>query len=535
MDDYAGKLSRRIFLKRTAALSASLGVGALLAACGGSATATVPAATTASKTTSSSTSAAGGGAATTSAASTTAASSAVSTSSAAASSAASTTSAASSAASSAAASPAASPAGGGGAAVAVVPTPTVGKSFSGKLTAWGIVSFTKDGDTLLGQQMSDWGKANGVEVEYVALPGSDYTQKVAAAVETGAIPDVVMMSGTDTIYYAAQNRLVDITDVYNAIKGLGGGMWESLLPNVQVGDKIYSIPMEADLSVLYARLDLCQKATGQRQAPATYDEMDAIMRKVNDPPKLFGFGMTLGRTPDCQGNIQSILFADGGTLVDKDGNPAINSDGTVSALTRVQTWWKDKLIPPDSPSWDDSSNNQSYQKRQSCFVINPASIFAYLDQNDKDLLKDTTQAPLPKGKAGSFPGAGCWSWSVFSASKNIDAAKAMIISIMAPDKMEAVYEKVGGRWYPVYKDLANAKWWKDRPYFDDFPKVLASARPGWYPATATPKLLTQLSAVDQKRIYAEMVQDVVVNNKSPQDAAKTAQTKMEQAFQEAAK
>ncbi len=32
-----------------------------------------------------------------------------------------------------------------------------------------------------------------------------------------------------------------------------------------------------------------------------------------------------------------------------------------------------------------------------------------------------------------------------------------------------------------------------------------------------------------------MVQDVVVSNKSPQDAAKAAQTKMEQAFAEAIK
>jgi ABC-type glycerol-3-phosphate transport system substrate-binding protein len=405
-------------------------------------------------------------------------------------------------------------------------------SFSGKLLAWGIVSFTTTGDQLLGQQMVDWGTANKVEVEYVPLPGSDYSSKVTAAVETGAIPDIVMMGGTDSIFYAGQNRLVDLTDVYNSIKGLGGGMWPALLPNVQVGDKIYSIPMQADLSVLYARLDLCEKATGKRAAPTTIDEMDAIMRKVNEPPKQYGFGLTLGRTPDAQGNIQTIIFADGGTLVDKDGNPSINNDGTISALTRVQTWWKDKLIPPDSPAWDDSKNNASYQSRQSCFVINPASIFAFLEANDKDLLKDTIQAPLPKGKVGSFPGAGTWAWSVFSASKNVPAAKAMIQNIMAPDKVQAVYEKVGGRWYPVYKDLANAKWWKDRPYFDEFPKGLETARPGWFPATATPKLLSQLSSANNRFIFADMVQDVVVKGTSPLDAAKAAQTKMEQAFSE---
>jgi len=399
------------------------------------------------------------------------------------------------------------------------------------MTAWGIVSFTTDGDKLLGDQMAAWGKANNVEVEYVALPGSDYAQKVAAAVETGAIPDVVMMSG-DTVYWVGQNRLVDISDVFDSVKNLGGGMWESLLPNVQVNGKTYSIPMESDVTVLYARLDLCEQATGKRAAPATFDEMDAIMRKVNKPPTQYGFGITLGRTPDADGNIQNLMLADGATLVDKDGNPAINVDGTISALTRVQTWWKDKLIPPDSPAWDDSSNNKSYQSRQACFVLNPASIFAFLEANDKELLSQTIQAPIPKGKAGSFPGAGCWSWSIFSASKQVNAGKAMITNIMAPDKMQAVYEKVGGRWYPVYKDLANAKWWKDRPYFDQFPEVLKTARPAWYPATATPKLLAQLSAAGQKHIYSEMVQDVVVNNKSPQDAAKAAQTKMEQTFAE---
>ena len=85
----------------------------------------------------------------------------------------------------------------------------------------------------------------------------------------------------------------------------------------------------------------------------------------------------------------------------------------------------------------------------------------------------------------------------------------MIQNIMTPDKVQAVYEKVGGRWYPVYKDLANAKWWKDRPYFDEFPTALESARPAWFPATATPKLLSQLSAANNQFVFADMVQDGV--------------------------
>ncbi len=421
----------------------------------------------------------------------------------------------------------------GGATTAAAPA--VAGNFSGKMLAWGIVSFTKDGDALLGQQMADWGKANKVEVEYVALPGSDYSTKVAAAVETGSLPDVVMLGGTEALYYSAQNRLVDLTDTYNKLKGLAGGAYPQLLPYVTSGEKVYAIPMQADVTVLYTRLDLMEKVTGKREAPATWDALEEAARKINMPPKQYSIGFTLGRTPDGDGNIQNLIFSDGGTLVDKDGKPAINSDGTVSALTRVQRWWKDKLIPQDSPSWDDSKNNATYQSRESAFVINPASIFAYLDQMDKELLMQTSQANIPKGKAGSFPGIGTWAWSVFTASKQQAAAKAMIEAIMQPDKMQAVYEKVGGRWYPVYKDLATAPFWKARPYFDLFPGIITEARPAWFPATGTPQLLTQLSASGQKRILSEMMQDVVVSNKSPQDAAKAAQTKMELAFAEAIK
>jgi multiple sugar transport system substrate-binding protein len=420
------------------------------------------------------------------------------------------------------------------AAAALAPRFGRAQGFSGSLTVWGVVSFTTEGDELLGQQMKEWGDANGVKVEYVANQGSDYTTKVATAVEAGAVPDVVMMLGDLTHFYAAQNRLVDLTDVYNGLKDLAGGMYPNLLPHVQVGDKIFSIPMESDLSVMYARLDLIEKVNGSRTPPATLDELEALAREINDPPSTFGIGLCLGRTPDGAGNITQLVFSDGGTLVDENGQPAIDNPGTISALTRVQRWWNDKLVPPDSPSWDDSSNNKAYLSGQAAFVFNPASIFAALEKDDPDLLADTTQAPNPAGSAGSFPSVGTWSWSIFADSPNVDAAKALITAIMQPDKLEAVYEKVGGRWYPVYRDLSQAKFWTDRPFFADFPKIIDSARPVWYPAQASPTLLTQLSAVDQKLIYAEMAQDVVVSGKSPEDAAKAAQETMVLAFQEAA-
>jgi len=406
------------------------------------------------------------------------------------------------------------------------------QEFSGSLTVWGVVSFTEDGDNLLGEQMVQWGEENGVEVEYVALPGSDYATKLAAAVEAGSTPDIAMMIANLAIFYGNQDRLVDVTAVYDDLNTLAGGFWPALKEHVTIEDTVISIPMDAEVGVMYSRLDLIEEATGTRTPPATLDELEEIAGQVLDPPRQFGIGLTLGRFPDTNGQISQLIYADGGSLVDETGAPALNSDGALNALTRVKRWWDNGLIPPDAPNWDDAGNNTSYQSYQSAFVFNPASILGYLQQNDEELLADTAQAKFPEGLAGSFPTSGTWSWSIFNNSENVDAAKALITHIMQPENVQAVYELVGGRWYPAYVDLQNEPFWADNPYFVDFPSILETARPGWYPAEGSADLITKLSAVDQKFILADLAQAIVVNGVDPAQALADAQTAMEQTFAE---
>src|SRR5690349_17354483 len=113
-------MHRRSFLKRAAALSATATIGAVLAACGGGTATNAPAAATATKPAGGATTAPSG-AATSAPAATTAP-------------------AAAPAGGTSATTAASSPATTGGAATTA---PAAAKSFSGKLTAWGIVSFTK--------------------------------------------------------------------------------------------------------------------------------------------------------------------------------------------------------------------------------------------------------------------------------------------------------------------------------------------------------------------------------------------------------
>src|SRR5438132_8451245 len=114
---------------------------------------------------------------------------------------------------------------------------------------------------------------------------------------------------------------------------------------------------------MLARHGLIEQATGSRALTKTMDELTDLCKKINNPPNLYALGFTLGRTPDCAGNATNIIWNDGGALVDKDGKVALNTPQTVAAMKRIKSWWDDKLIPPSSPTWDDTGNNSAFQAK----------------------------------------------------------------------------------------------------------------------------------------------------------------------------
>ena len=403
---------------------------------------------------------------------------------------------------------------------------------SGKLVIWGYQSFTPEGDKLLGEQMQQFGKDNNQQVEYVPVENAVFPQKLAAAVEAKAPPDVDMFTSPDrALYWQSRNQLVDLTDVWNSVSKQAGGFFESVLEVYKADGKYWAIPFETDCSPMFTRLDLMEKATGKREPPKTMDELYEVSKKIVNPPSMYPIGITLGRVPDTVGMMLNLIWCDGGAYVDKDGKkPAIKSDGTLTAVKRVQLWWKDKLIPPDSPTWDDTGNNNAYQSKQVAFVINPPSIYDWLQKNDKELLNNTTMAPLPAGKSGSFQGSGSWSWSIFKDSKNVDMGKALITYLMKPDNLQAVYEKVGGRWYPVYKDLKSKEYWTSRPHFKYYPDMIANGRAISWPAAPGAQLMQAIGEVQTNNVLADMIQGVLIKNKTPEQAVDEAQKAMEDTF-----
>jgi multiple sugar transport system substrate-binding protein len=398
---------------------------------------------------------------------------------------------------------------------ATVVRPARAAAPAGKLSAWGIQNFAAEGDKLLSDQMQEFGRLKNIPVEYTIVPYSELPKKLTAAIEAKAAPDLVMLPGQNVQYYRNKGLLAEVTDVLDEVKRQGGGLYEAVLPQFVHENKAYGIPLNPEMQVVHVRTDI-MKQHGIRLPIATWSDFTEACRKVNNPPKFYAWGMALGRCVDAYTNILHVLWAHGSKLVEADGKTAaLQSDGTLAGLKLIAQWYqKDKIIPPDSVTADDAWNNKMYQSGMVATADNQASIYGWLGQNDKELWQNTTLMRRPAGPAGGFQLATSQAWVIFNTSKNVGMAKEMIRYWMEPARFEMVMQAMAGRWWPIYKGLAKAKFWADRPAFNVYPELLAQGRLDSYAGPPT----DASGEVFERLIYPDMVQKVVVGGETPEKA-----------------
>ena len=247
---------------------------------------------------------------------------------------------------------------------------------------------------------------------------------------------------------------------------------------------------------------------------------------------MYALGLTLGRTPDCAGNATDIIWNDGGALVDKEGKVALNSPETVAAMKRIKGWWDDKLIPPDSPTWDDTGNNSAYQKKQAAFV-HQSAVDLWLDdaRTTRSCSNNSTMAAMPAGKSGSYSGSGL---VVVVDLQDQQERRRRQGPDPLPDGSEAAAGGLrAGRRALVSRSTRTAtRTSSGRPSRSSSSTRTCSragATRSW-PATPEPKLMAALGEVGTRLIIADMVQDIIVKGTAPEESVKKAHDAMVEVF-----
>jgi multiple sugar transport system substrate-binding protein len=401
-------------------------------------------------------------------------------------------------------------------------------SHAADLTVWGLQAFNQAADQYIGQLVKDYGKSKGIDAEYVVVPASVLNDRLAAAFQGNAPPDVFMQVSQRAQFYIGNNLVVPLDDVLADLRRVDGGIVENQLAVGRSGNTVQALPLEVDVVPMFARKDLLDEVG--KQVPRTWEDLreDAKLIQAKHP-QISGFGMTVSNANDAEGQIRNVLWSFGGKVMAEDGKTVVfDSPETKAAYQFVADMFlKDRTIPRSALTWDDSGNNIAYQTGRAAFVINPPSIWYWMIDNDKALLGNSTMISIPKGpgpKGAIGNAVGSWVWQISKASKHEALAKDWLRYFYQPDHYRTVIETVGGRWAPVFpKMYQTLPLFSGNPAFSDF-KTLASE--GFVDGYAGPPNPLAGKVFDAN-ILSKVLQKVLVDHASVDEAVDWGQKQIE--------
>ncbi len=408
-------------------------------------------------------------------------------------------------------------------------TLAAGAARAADLTVWGLQAFNQAADDYIGQMVRDFGKANNISAEYVVVPANVINDRLAAAFQGNAPPDVFMQTSQRVQFYIGGGLTTPLDDVLADMRKVPGGILEKLLSPGQSGGVAHGLPLEADVSPMFARKDLLDEVG--KKVPATWEEFREAAKAIQAKhPNISGFGMTISNSADAEGQIRQVMWAFGGKVMAEDGKTVVfNSPETRAAYQFVADMFlKDRIIPRAALTWDDSGNNIAYQTKRAAFVINPPSIYWWMRENDKELLANSLMIDIPKGPGpnGQVGNAiSSWMWIVAKQTKRPDMAKAWLRYFYEPTRYAEVVNKVGGRWAPVFAELfTTMPLFRDTPAFANFKSLASEGFTDGY--AGPPNVLS--GRVADATILTKALQKVLVDGTSVADAVAWGQAQIEE-------
>ncbi len=285
-------------------------------------------------------------------------------------------------------------------------------------------------------------KSEGKDVSAVfeLIPYEQQVSKFIAALGAGRGPDIYSLDLIQYPYFISLGAFLDITDHFNSLS-FKDELPEGILNLGRYNDRIYALPYELDLSVLFWNKDLFRKAgLDPDVAPATWEEMVEFSQKLtldldgDGTVDQWGFcevGSAPGEYMFC---FLPFVWNNGGRMFDNTGKVVFNSQETVEALQ----FWRDlvakyKVAPPASPQWALGDVYHSFVAGRIAMFPSGNFHVTPLKQDAPDL--DFGVALLPKGKGEYATFGGGNMIGIVSLTKHPEEAWSFIEFAMSEEAL----------------------------------------------------------------------------------------------------
>jgi len=333
----------------------------------------------------------------------------------------------------------------------------------------------------------------GVTVKVETFPFAQYRDKMLVAMKGGTGPDVMTLDQVWTPEFAAAGLIQPLDDQ------IGGSdvvkeddFFEGAWASNQYQDKTWGVPLNFDVwEQMYYNADLF-KAAGldPDKPPTTWSEWNDAAKKLNNPPNSFGMGLIGCKDESVSVMTDSLIFSNGGEILDDNGDVAFDSPENVAAYEQYQA------LLDYAPNGTAGACEQDIVNQ---FTAGKAAMIldgSWQQDTMKTAAKFDWRIALPPAPDGEeFVGAlGGWNLAVNAKSDNSDLAFELIETLSQPENQAAVNSLI-----PALQS-AGEKFVNDNR---QQPEVILEALASGRPRPASP-VYPQLSQVQQAA-----VQDII--------------------------
>src|SRR5579864_7340155 len=151
----------------------------------------------------------------------------------------------------------------------------------------------------------------GVTVNRQTVPYGQDNVKFEAGQKTGIVPDIIWAYSDFLYSYGEQGWAIDVNDVANAV----GRSRFSVLPDLQVGKSLYTIPFVGFPFFVYYRKDVYKKLG--LKPPTTFAEFLSNIKATHNPPNVYGYVLTNQSVSDTW-NLKTAMWTHGAYYFDKN-------------------------------------------------------------------------------------------------------------------------------------------------------------------------------------------------------------------------
>ena len=278
-------------------------------------------------------------------------------------------------------------------------------------------------------------EATGIQVNPTFVAYEELAPKILTSAASGGY-DVILGDCIWPAQFAKAGLVLEVTDRLSEVDL--DDIYQGALDATKYEGKYYGMPWLNDVKYMFVNMELLKQA-GVEAAPTTWDELIADAKLCKEQ------GICEYPIVGCYAQAECLVCdytciagSFGGTFVDADNNPTLNSPENVAALDFMAQTLTDGLCNPKSLEMIEDDVLSTFAAGNAVFAINWT--YQYASMNDESASSVVGQGiimPIPgtdKAQSATVNGgmplmitAGCknpdeaWDYMLFLASKEMQA------------------------------------------------------------------------------------------------------------------